>query len=197
MRTELLTCIISVCVSAIAAAAQMSNEGPAPKPNSVLHATLAERIKFGYDAHGYGPRLNSALRQMDESALRAAAATGDAGAATELWHRLRCDSDDAQLALARMPEAESLALQLARLTGYTYLIYANGSRYQAADSDKAAAWYRLGEKLGDPVCAHAFRQLAARRQLDLQVVERDAEALRAHTFGGAEVGDLVAASARS
>ena len=187
MRRQILTCIAAVCILGTAQATDeplpgtkfSAPEGKRPKPVSVVHATLAERIKFGYDAHGYGPRLNAALHQMAESDLRAAAGSGDAGAATELWQRLKGDGDDWERDLARMPEAEALALDLARLTGYTYLIFATAGRYRGVDEQKSAAWYKLGEKLGDPVSAYMFRKVSARPQLDAEAVERDAEALLA------------------
>jgi len=155
-------------------------------------ATLAERVKFGYESNGMGRRLNESLYRVSEPVLRCMAGTGDAGAAKVLWGHL---ADAADTQLTRMPEAEEIALEQYRLIGHTLLIYETAARYNHAASDecgdlrntcltgsanfhKAAAWYKMGEKLGDPVSARGSSRLARyANPADIDAAERDAEEL--------------------
>jgi hypothetical protein len=125
------------------------------------------------------------------------AGTGDAGAAKVLWHRLADETS-----LAGMAEAEDVALEQYRLVGHTFLIHETAARYaraaaqQCVSSDgttdkacfaanqnvpKAAAWFKLGERLGDPVATMGFSKLDKRAKQDVQTAARDAEMLLAKT----------------
>lgn len=162
-------------------------------------ATLAERMKFGYESYGLGVRLPPYLHQVGDQTLRCLAGTGDAGAAKALWSRLT-DGNDKKL--TRMPEAEEIALGQYRLIGHTILINGNAQRYSSAATKecagldgsldreclarnanfhKAAAWYKLGEKLGDPVCTRGLFKLAMHARLDAQAADHHAEALLVKT----------------
>jgi hypothetical protein len=145
---------------------------------SVAHATLLERIRFGYEAYGYGPRLNMALHQASEAELHTMASHGDAGAATELWQRLKGSGPDYVNDLSRMTEAEDVAIEQARVLGQTYLIAMTAQRYLDVDPQKAAAWYRLGEKLGDPVCAYGLKRAGRLSKIDPDLVEQESAVLQ-------------------
>jgi hypothetical protein len=102
-----------------------------------------------------------------------------------------------------MPDAEDIAMEQYRLLGHTFLIYETASRYaraaaqQCARSDdgtidkaclagnqntsKAAAWFKLGERLGDPVATMGFSKLDKRAKQHVQTAAGDAEMLLAKT----------------
>jgi hypothetical protein len=65
-----------------------------------------------------------------------------------------------------------------------------------ANFQKSAAWYKLGEKLGDPVSALGFTHLQKLAHPDLEIVERDAEALLANTQPLADAVDRYAYQCR-
>lgn len=170
---------------------------PPGKSLAERSATLAERVKLGYESYGLGPRLNSFLHRGSDRMLRCLAETGDAGAAMALWHRLAGEAN-----LARMSEAEDVALEQYRLLGHTFLIHKTAARYASAAAEqcgrsdgeldreclaanqnlpKAAVWFKLGERLGDPVSAVGFSKLGRYAKQDAQVADRNAELLLART----------------
>ena len=204
-RVKLLTAtVLAICATSSAwevGVSQTTDDLVLTPPGKTLaerSATLAERVKFGYDSSGMGPRLNSSLHRGSDRLLRCLAGTGDAGAAKVLWHRL---ADDASL--AGMAEAEDVALEQHRLVGHTFLIYETAARYARAAAQqcdrsdtgtidkvclaanqnlpKAAAWFKLGERLGDPVATTGFSRLDRRAKQDVQTATRDAEMLLAKT----------------
>ncbi len=148
---------------------------PPGKSLAQMHASLLERIKFGYEAYGSGPRMNAYLHRASDEQLRTMARDGDAGAAVLLWQRLSGDDLDT----SRMPDAEEIALEQARLIGHTYLVHLTAQRYLDVEPQKAAAWYRLCERLRDPVCAFRFQRVSKIAGLNLDTAERDADSLMA------------------
>ncbi len=192
--------MVAICATGFAQqpdGGQSASATPLPPGKSPAErsATLTERVKFGYESDGWGSRLNSSLHRASDEQLRCMAATGDAGAAKTLCGRL---ADGADARLTRVPEAEEVALEQYRLNGHTFLIYMTAGRYRSAAEDecgfpdkgclvgnvnfqKSAAWYRLGEKLGDPVSAFGLKQLQRLAKPDVEIVERDAEALLVKT----------------
>jgi len=193
--------VIATCATALAqdpdpsqAAAELAFVLPFKTP-AEESSTLAQRVKLGYESYGIGVRLPPYLHQISDKLLRCMAGTGDAGAAKALWFRWAGDADKA---LTHMPEAEEIALEQYGLIGHTFLIHETAARYRRAATDdcggsdrecvagdanfhKAGAWYKLGEKLGDPVSARGFDRLQKLAQPDVDAAERDAEALLVNT----------------
>lgn len=203
--SRLLTAsVIATCATALAqdpdpsqAAADASY--PFIKTPAEESATLAERVKFGYGSNGMGVVLIPLLHQLSGQLLRCMAGTGDAGAARALWFRW-ADAEDKRF--THMTEAEELAVEQYRLIGHTILIHDTAARYSHAATEecedldgnldrtcmarnanfqKAAAWYKLGEKLGDPVCARGFDRLRRLANPDVNAADGDAEALLVRT----------------
>ena len=201
---QLTAAVLITCSTALA---QDSARGQTPsddtyvigvKTQAEMSATLAERMKFGYESYGLGRRLAPYLHQMSEDTLRCLARTGDAGAAMALFSRLT-DGNDRNL--TRLPEAEEIALEQYRLVGHTILINQTAQRYSFAATEqctkeanldktcvrgnpnfhKAAAWYTLCEKLGDPVCTAGLLKLALYGDVDNRAADIDSEALLPRT----------------
>ncbi|MGH8252223.1 MAG: hypothetical protein ACREVI_16280 [Steroidobacteraceae bacterium] len=203
-RIAMLTAsVLAICAAALAqdpdpsqSATDQAFVTPIKSP-AEQYVTLAERMKFGYESFGLGVRLLSYLHQIGDQTLRCLAGTGDSGAAKALWFRLTAYEKK----LTHMPEAEEIAREQYRLIGHTILINETAASYMHAATEecmrmdaldgvclsgnanfrKAAAWYKLAEKLGDPVSARGLTKLAMYANVDAQAADRDAEALLVKT----------------
>jgi hypothetical protein len=164
---------ISFLVLAEVTEAVATSQGPGSESQAssglvtVRHATLDQRLKYGYGANGLGPTARAGLREKSEKELLVLAESGDAAAAHLLWTIYQGEGDVSDLATVRIDDVERLAVDQYRRTGHTSLIYMTALRYElAARYDDAVAWYRTGGALGDPVCEHEAISRARKSKVD-------------------------------